>query len=364
MAILSPEMIKNLRAHRYSSEGHCIMEFPGVCKYIAEKLPRRLSPNAITLFGLLSSFTTCVLAAYHSCIGNEEGFRSMLYFCAFGFFLWLVCDNLDGIVARLRGCCGPFGEVLDHGGDAVAVVFAAVTIISCFNFQGSPLSTFVYVLSDVATNYISEPYTIYILGKFYIERIDFNEILLIWVAIALLTGSYGSGIWLYEIIPSTGFQVRYIFYSVKVCIVIILLHGKFIALCSSAHRSEKQRTARLLPLVPLMVVLISASIAYVSSSEEFLKQNVIQLALCFSFSIVKFHIELMVAHMVKSEVNAFNTSLILPISLALGIAISGEPSMEMRLTVFFLVSSAIVICHTFFLVTLYWTVSAFWNTPE
>ena len=68
--------------------------------------------------------------------------------------------------------------------------------------------------------------------------------------------------------------------------------------------------------------------------------------------------------MVKSEVNAFNTSLILPISLALGIAISGEPSMEMRLTVFFLVSSAIVICHTFFLVTLYWTVSAFWNTPE
>ena len=72
MAILSPEMIKNLHAHRYLSEGHSIMEFPGACKYIAEKLPRRLSPNAVSLFGLLSSYTTCILAAYHSCIGNEE----------------------------------------------------------------------------------------------------------------------------------------------------------------------------------------------------------------------------------------------------------------------------------------------------
>ena len=72
MAILSPEMMKNLRAHRYSSEGHCIVEFPGTCKYIAEKLPRRLSPNAVTLLGLLSSYTACILAIYHSWIGNEE----------------------------------------------------------------------------------------------------------------------------------------------------------------------------------------------------------------------------------------------------------------------------------------------------
>ena len=101
----------------------------------------------------------------------------MVSFCAFGFFLWLVCDNLDGVLARLRGCCGPFGEILDHGGDAIGVVFAATTIISCFNFQGNPLSTFVYVLSDAAANYISEPYTIYILGKFYIERYSWIFIL-------------------------------------------------------------------------------------------------------------------------------------------------------------------------------------------
>ena len=51
--------------------------------------------------------------------------------------------------------------------------------------------------------------------------------------------------------------------------------------------------------------------------------------------------------MVKSEINAFQMSYILPISLALGIAISGEPSMEMRLTAFFLVSSAIIIVGHF-----------------
>ena len=41
---------------------------------------------------------------------------------------------------------------------------------------------------------------------FFDFSIDFNEILLIWVAIALLTGSYGSSIWLYEV----GFIIKII----------------------------------------------------------------------------------------------------------------------------------------------------------
>ena len=98
----------------------------------------------------------------------------MSYLCVIGYFIWLVCDNIDGILARLRGVSSPFGEILDHGGDAAGLLLASAAIISCFNFQGNPLVTFAYVLSDVATCYISEPYSIYVSGILLKERYKFH----------------------------------------------------------------------------------------------------------------------------------------------------------------------------------------------
>ena len=84
--------------------------------------------------------------------------------------MWLVCDNMDGILARARGISSSFGEVLDHGGDAIAMLLSSATISSFLYAHTTPLVTFAWILSDVSTNYIVEPYTIYICGKFYLER--------------------------------------------------------------------------------------------------------------------------------------------------------------------------------------------------
>ena len=72
MVILSQDMIKALRDHRYSSVGTSIFDIAPILRHVADKLPRRLSPNAVTILGLSSVYIACALAIYQSCYRNEE----------------------------------------------------------------------------------------------------------------------------------------------------------------------------------------------------------------------------------------------------------------------------------------------------
>ena len=84
--------------------------------------------------------------------------------------MWLICDNIDGILARMRKVSSPFGEVLDHGGDSIAILLSSGAIVCFFSIHTTPWATLAWILSDVAANYIGEPLTIYVCGKFYLER--------------------------------------------------------------------------------------------------------------------------------------------------------------------------------------------------
>lgn len=83
--------------------------------------------------------------------------------------MWLISDNVDGILARLRCVCGPFGEVLDHGGDAVAIALSSAAVAIYLSLQETPLLAIAWILSDVITNYIVEPYYLYVFGKVLTE---------------------------------------------------------------------------------------------------------------------------------------------------------------------------------------------------
>jgi hypothetical protein len=69
-------------------------------------LPTGLSPNAVSIFGLLLLWgaTYCYLAV-HWPEGALIGFALHLF--------WHVTDGADGDLARLRGCASPTGELVD-----------------------------------------------------------------------------------------------------------------------------------------------------------------------------------------------------------------------------------------------------------
>ena len=78
-----------------------------VCTPVSKRLPRAISPNAITLAG-----GWCAIAA-HASARRAWGASFFVFHIAY-----LFCDCLDGTVARYRGLCTSYGAFLDHAVDA------------------------------------------------------------------------------------------------------------------------------------------------------------------------------------------------------------------------------------------------------
>ena len=73
MAILNAEKLAMIRKHRYRCEGREVLFFldPGFDK-IAECLPKFISPNGLTIAGIVSTIIPCILVLYFEHIGNRQ----------------------------------------------------------------------------------------------------------------------------------------------------------------------------------------------------------------------------------------------------------------------------------------------------
>ena len=79
-------------------------------------------------------------------------------------------DNLDGTLARLRKKSSQLGEILDHGGDAMALMISSIAIACMIGVNKHFCGMLMWCLSDFVVAYITEPYTIYLKGKMQFER--------------------------------------------------------------------------------------------------------------------------------------------------------------------------------------------------
>ncbi|XP_065058198.1 cholinephosphotransferase 1-like isoform X2 [Rhopilema esculentum] len=335
MAILSEKQIAAVKKHRYSVEGTSIMDFLDVLYlWMAKEIHHRVTANLVTIIGLVSVVLSCSFVAYFSYIGDHQHLQASGYFCAFGFLMWMSCDSIDGKVARLRGLCSPFGEVLDHGGDAFALMIASVALACFLGVTDNPLGTVAWILGDMVVNYVSEPYTIYVCGHTRIESIDFYEILTLYIVVSLSYASFGPTIWKYMILPSVGFRVVHIFYGLKIYIWLELAFGKtrqFYVVTKSRGLSFWHSIA---PVIPVFIILTSASIAFVSVSQEVLQENAILFGLCFGFCFAKIHVQLIIAKMSKSSFHLLDTASVLPVVIMFGCVMIEASAAEKHLLIY------------------------------
>jgi len=87
---------------------------------LARRVPRWVSPNAITVAGLVAT------VGAGSALALAGGARWLLFVAAGLVLVNWAADTLDGIVARQRKQTSRLGDFLDHAFDAMAV--AALTI--------------------------------------------------------------------------------------------------------------------------------------------------------------------------------------------------------------------------------------------
>eukprot|EP00795_Rhopilema_esculentum_P000938 gene938-10697_t len=342
MAILNAEKLARIRKHRYRCEGREVLFIldPGFDK-ITECLPRFISPNGLTIVGILSTTIPCILVSYFEHIGNRQGVQDMSSWCALGFFMWLLCDSIDGKVARLRNLSSPFGELLDHGGDCFAHMLSSITIACLLRVSEAQEVFFMWFVLDRFANYISEPYTMYICGKYQYASFDFLAVVTSFTCISLVSAIYGLDFWTYSIVPAVNFQFRHIFYIVKIVIIADILLVKSRELYNTVKGLREPRMQAMKPLIPLLVVTLSTVVAFCCCSSEFFQSNSILFLLCFGFSFVKIHIQLLLAQMVKSQIKIFDYALLFPIFVSFGIIFCETPKMEKNFIQIFSIITAL-----------------------
>ncbi|OII71671.1 amino alcohol phosphotransferase [Cryptosporidium ubiquitum] len=92
-----------------------------VCDKIVEFLPKSLSPNSLTIIGLISVSTSFIML-----ISIGENAKELFLVSAVLWFLYGIIDNLDGKQARRLGVSSNSGEFMDHAIDSVVTSFVGL----------------------------------------------------------------------------------------------------------------------------------------------------------------------------------------------------------------------------------------------
>lgn len=159
-----------------------------VWKPFVNILPKGVTPNMLTYLGLVF-VATMVVGTWLAALGHKWG----LLLTAASTFLYMLCDNSDGILARTTGQTSRLGEFLDHWLDSISFVLVNACIAYSLGFTGSLL--FVYVAMMTLAFYVTmweHHYT----GIFFSGHIGSNESMLIYIISYILLFFFPQASWL------------------------------------------------------------------------------------------------------------------------------------------------------------------------
>jgi phosphatidylglycerophosphate synthase len=118
-------------------------------------MPKKLSPNVLTLTGLLPMLCLYVYTTIFTSPDFSSAAMPWWTHLLAGLFLllFLITDSLDGIHARAIASCSPLGDVLDHCGDSV-LFFCTTALAMCMlpNVDANtyPVAAFLSPLACIA----------------------------------------------------------------------------------------------------------------------------------------------------------------------------------------------------------------------
>jgi CDP-diacylglycerol--glycerol-3-phosphate 3-phosphatidyltransferase len=104
----------------------------------------RLTPNAISLTGLLGNLVAAVLV-----------WQELFFLGGVTFILGSVCDTLDGRYSRMSGKGTPFGAFLDSTLDRIEEGIVLTAVAAYFATQGNELAVAAVVVAVLASLMVS-----------------------------------------------------------------------------------------------------------------------------------------------------------------------------------------------------------------
>lgn len=121
--VLDPKTLPELHHHKYSGQDDSLLAYYVLQPYwnfVVKFVPSWVAPNLITLVGLLSTFTSLLIASSYSKGSLQVQLEPWMYASTGGtLFMYQTLDAIDGKHARNTGSSSPLGELFDHGCDAL-----------------------------------------------------------------------------------------------------------------------------------------------------------------------------------------------------------------------------------------------------
>lgn len=149
--------------------------------------PRWITPNQITTFNMLVAFVYFYVASIVE-TGDKTTSILLCLFCAVANYVSMVLDCLDGMHARNTKQTSVYGELLDHGFDALStgLLGGALFFVLSYGRRSRPLAALPFCLYQAI--YIPELITQYVSGVYplTIGPVAQGSISILWLIRAFL----------------------------------------------------------------------------------------------------------------------------------------------------------------------------------
>ena len=158
---LNRQQCANLALYRYAAEDRGLSYarfWSPFANYCVSYIPEWVAPNTITLLGFIFSVLPPIVlfSKYGTKFENGDTPIDRWFFVLYAvfFFLYRLCDEMDGKQARRTKNSSPLGMVFDHGCDAYGMGLHVVSLIKCLQ-MGQSLDVMICAIVSASSFHIS-----------------------------------------------------------------------------------------------------------------------------------------------------------------------------------------------------------------
>ncbi|PVD33414.1 hypothetical protein C0Q70_04670 [Pomacea canaliculata] len=319
--ILSEQQLKRLSEHKYSAGGQSLLEpfLQPFWRWLVEQIPLWVAPNLLTIAGLVVNIVSTLIIIYYSPDAKSEVSWWPFAGAALGLFIYQSLDAIDGKQARRTNSSSSLGELFDHGCDSVSMVFVTLGATVALNLGKETNWMMFENLMGYFLFYCAHWQT-YVSGTLRFYKLDVTEGQMSVMLIYIFTAIFGSGFWEMQLpVLCLKMKMLPVYFSIFGCIVqlrsnfgVIFMEGGV-----GKNGSTVAGTSTIFPLFPMAAVIgLTLMVAYKSPSSVYENHPCLYI-LAFGIVVAKVTNRLVVAHMTKSEMDLWDSSLFGPALLVI-----------------------------------------------
>ncbi|CAF1264631.1 unnamed protein product [Adineta steineri] len=317
--VLTEQQLKRLKEHKYASEGITLFDpfMQEFWKWLVEFCPLWAAPNLITIVGLALNIGTSVLLMIETNGAKEQCSRWIYFLTALGLFLYQSLDAIDGKQARRTNSQSPLGELFDHGCDSVSAVFVTIACCCACQLGVYPWLMFLACMCSFFAFYAAHWQT-YVSGKLKFGKLDCTEAQFSFIGIYMIS-TVSAAFW--------SKSIPYLQIEFRILVALLMIGSTAwssfnnLRLVSQGgcgrNFSSVAGTSIIFPAWPIGILCFLATVASNYSTSHVLEEHTSLHLLCYGLVFSKITNRLIVAHMSRSPLNAWDSSYVGPLAVCI-----------------------------------------------